>query len=531
MAREIHGRLRVTGMLELETALAVAGIGDIGATDAPLAVDGQGRPYVPGTSLAGALRGWTRRAVQDDPDLAASERMLWGPDADAHDASASAVIVEHARVVGENARVEQRDGVGIDRYLGTAADDIKYDREVLPAGTQLELRLTVELPVDEIERARRKHVFGSLLLALERGDVPLGAGRTRGLGRVRLVQTTIVEDRLDRTGVLAALRRSDPYDLQGVRGVGPAGLLSGKPLRPAGVCELEITLEVLGPMMVAAGAQAVGVDVLPLTSRGADGKHALVLPGSSVKGALRARAELIVRTVLGPEHVTAAPEAGFGDQVDVPLVRELFGAAGVRANDEHRAAARGLSVQWQDRLGLGALGVSDTLSTVRIEGDAWRKVLSGQTPQDVRSALESSGLGVSPAVHVAIDRWTGGAKRGALYSVLELHDIRWETIKMRLDLDRIPEPSRIAALALLWLVLRDVREGRVPLGFGTHRGLGDVRATSVKIAGDVPAALPRDADSILDLGADAALAELRKAWKVWLQKRRAGEVEQLEGVT
>ncbi len=55
---------------------------------------------------------------------------------------ASYVVVEDMPVVAAAAVVvEVRDGVGIDRESGAAAEGIKYDRAILPRGTKLAFAL------------------------------------------------------------------------------------------------------------------------------------------------------------------------------------------------------------------------------------------------------------------------------------------------------------------------------------------------------------------------------------------------------
>jgi len=72
---------------------------------------------------------------------------------------------------------EVRDGVGIDRDLGSAKRGIKFDFETVPAGAAFGIRIAVENAED--------WEVGLLLLALramERGEVPIGGKTTRGLG-------------------------------------------------------------------------------------------------------------------------------------------------------------------------------------------------------------------------------------------------------------------------------------------------------------------------------------------------------------
>ena len=76
---------------------------------------------------------------------------------------------------------QERDGVSIDRDTETAADGKLYDFQVVPAGTQFEFKAIVE-NTEEWE-------LGLLMIGLhqfETEQIPLGGGRSRGLGVVKL---------------------------------------------------------------------------------------------------------------------------------------------------------------------------------------------------------------------------------------------------------------------------------------------------------------------------------------------------------
>jgi len=81
---------------------------------------------------------------------------------------------------------EVRDGVGIDRDLGSAKADIKYDFETVPARAEFGITIVVENG-EEWE-------VGLLLLALEamkRGELPVGGKTTRGPGWGELVDLEV----------------------------------------------------------------------------------------------------------------------------------------------------------------------------------------------------------------------------------------------------------------------------------------------------------------------------------------------------
>jgi CRISPR/Cas system CSM-associated protein Csm3 (group 7 of RAMP superfamily) len=76
---------------------------------------------------------------------------------------------------------QERDGVSIDRDTETASDGKLYDFQVVPAGTPFEFKAVVENAED--------WELGLLMIGLhqfETQQIPLGGGRSRGLGVVQL---------------------------------------------------------------------------------------------------------------------------------------------------------------------------------------------------------------------------------------------------------------------------------------------------------------------------------------------------------
>ena len=76
---------------------------------------------------------------------------------------------------------QERDGVAIDRDTEAAADGKLYDFQVVPANTQFQFRAVVENAAE--------WELGLLMIGLhqfETEQIPLGGGRSRGLGVVKL---------------------------------------------------------------------------------------------------------------------------------------------------------------------------------------------------------------------------------------------------------------------------------------------------------------------------------------------------------
>ena len=518
MSRPLSSRIIFTGTLETTAPLHVGGVETGWDVDMLLATNGAGEYYIPGTSLAGALRAWFRRAFG-----CVLTEALFGPETETmhtdegKSAEASRVYVEDAVIESDNVAPEVRDGVGIDRFSGAAAERIKYTRQVLPTGTRMTFRLEAELPPDKAEEHKAR--LALMIDALTKGRIAVGAAKTRGLGRMKLEDAWVSEQELSsREGILAFLKNGDsgkPFELSDFH-------TEGITVNDTAPLAIRVKWRPVLPIMVKADAAGIAVDMLPLFTGRNDGRLARVIPGSSIKGALRNMAERIMRTVLDDDIKEPADgRSGFLYQLEVKLVEELFGAPGKSKDDRGNEEAE----DWQS--GLGALAVADChCRDHEITPGDWQALLNAEQARQMEGRH-----GMRHATRVAIDRWTGGAAERALYSLLEPHEGEWEELVLEVDPDRLPpekDPRRAAALALLMLTLRELAQERIPLGFGTNRGLGAIEVERITI--EAPDDLPLPAgtheltpDDFRDAGKLAFLEDLQSAWQDWLAQARREE--------
>lgn len=462
MSRRVLARYTVAATLVADAPIHVGGATEGLATDMLCAVDGLGRYFLPGPSLAGALRAELRSRGVEAP-------ALWGGDSTDN---ASQVVVADAPAQGRTPVVEIRDGVSIDAARGTAKPGLLYTREVLPAGTAFRARITVDQLAKDNRSGRSaaealaKHI--ARLLASEDG-LSVGAFTTKGLGKLSAhvgedekpaVQLTKV-DLGTRDGMLGLLRGAKPS---------PVDFTSTALPGRAAEVRVEIPWRARGPILVSRALDGGPTNTIPLTAGSAKGAR-LAIPGSSIKGALRAQATRIVATMGNPAPAAAA-------------ITDLFGSPG----DSTRDPETGKRVNSGSK---GALRVAEVLSTGRIPAGTTLGIpqsdVGGDAPalQNQLAILAanrddgSAGLSLKVGDHVAIDRWTGGAYESALYSVLEPWETEqgdWTPIRLTVDLAGIPERRRDAALGLLALVLQDLCDGWFGIGFGTARGYGAIEA-------------------------------------------------------
>jgi CRISPR-associated RAMP protein (TIGR02581 family) len=193
---------------------------DLAGSDLPVLRDAAGRPLVPGSSLRGILRSGIEaiclslrldeaRSLADagpsDPpgefaqkwrEMTLVER-LFGRVAEKRGAFSygSRLQISDA-VVNTDVAVELRDGVGIDRETRTAGTGVKFDLEVIPAGTRFAGKIRFKNPIDyEIG------LLAQALWMLNEGGLLLGGKSARGLGWVEVEVSAPWQ--LDAKGLLA----------------------------------------------------------------------------------------------------------------------------------------------------------------------------------------------------------------------------------------------------------------------------------------------------------------------------------------
>ena len=409
----------------------------------------------------------------------------------------------------------RRHGVGIDRTTGAASAGALYEHEFLPRGTAFAIRITAEgrdgEQKNDTERKGNKQSEGIpgpapsdsvkkllefIVDVLTSGAVCLGGRTGSGQGTIQ-----VIGPKLRRTGkttdagaltapadVLDALIGEDeegtpiPLEL--------GGWILGKPARikitwwsPTGIFVAEDErLTKQRKAQKEAENKKKGIEeevhevIYPLRDPSEEWENAqLLIPGTSIRGALRSRASRIARTVLAArDELSTFTSHDLHEQITAEpnLVRYMFGST------EYR----------------GAITVHDCLSTER-------------------------GKRIK-VTHNAIDRWTGGVIDGGLFTEAVYLGTEWEPITIDIDLRQLlsnieaekgeakskpkeaetketPQDSQKdsqqqedvyapyarAAYVLLSLVLAELSAGTLPLGSRSTRGLGQVVVSTIKVEG------------------------------------------------
>ena len=396
-----------------------------GAVDAVIDTDPWGQPLIPGTSLAGALR--SRITAHHGPTRATAWFGAVLRDGTSTTATASPLWVLNAPRTGKERAPTDRWTTAIDPRRGAAANRTLRGVEILPAGTTFTAALLwQDATVTEVDE---------LVDALTGWRPLLGRSTSAGRGRaaIRNVHHGILDLRTP-AGLLTWTQRYG-HDLADTIATNPAGTAT----EAADGSWWRIRLHLNGPLLVSTD-QDEGPGTrrrkVPLSQDGAP-----VIPGTSLKGVLRARISYILRSV----GADACLDRSCGNC----LPCRYFGYAGGHHQDETSVGRRGSARVLDSRM----VGNLHTRTTTHVAIDRFTGGSAARTPTDER-------------VHESNDRG------GLLYTVTAVDRGEFD---LAVDVTDVPVADRPVLAALLRLALQDLHDGLIGIGYGTTRGYGGVR--------------------------------------------------------
>lgn len=465
------------------------------------------------------------------------------PQEQENDGDASRLWIADAFLKTAIPETQIRDGVGIDRRSRVAARQgaVKFDLEVLPPESAFTLRFELQ-----DTNLTDEQLLAAALAEWEQGRGTIGGRVRRGLGAFRLQGLQRASRNLnDKEELLLFLKHDKPWlDLKPKKNwlkerLDELRLLitpvndEYKNLDVArALLEVQYKIEATGSFLVndpLTQAQS-GFDHAPLINEfinpdrkekseaiecnpeekseadpeekseakenseaeensetNPEEKLKPVLPGSSLRGALRSQAERIARTL-------ATIEAW--QQNDDKQQQQYFAshcpACDPNARRKREEGSSPVALESCDSLLLANKVESD--EEVEEKEHCLACWLFGSARQGSRLLVEDARfIGLKPTYKVrdfvAIDRFTGGAAEQYKFDAVELWKPQFEG-QLRLE-----NPTHWE-LGWLLLTLRDLQDGLIPLGFGAAKGMGRVKINewTVRLGflhkSDVPGELP-----------------------------------------
>lgn len=428
-------------------------------SDAAVVCDANGLPAIPGSSLAGVLRsefercspGHSNRLFGFQNGNSGAGSMLkvsWGCIHDCHnipvDGLAEIERLEEDAVLASALNLTIRDHVRIHHRGASDAEDSKksarrsghgkFDEKVVCAGHRFSFEIEMSGDGDN-----DRTLWENFLPLIHSQTLRIGGRSRRGFGAFKVISlaSAVFDLRKDMADYLR-----HPVSL-----ALPSAVLSplnlGVAEIPDASCALDLELEPDGYWMFGGGIDSAGdgadADMAPVRDRqitwqGNDGEvseNILVIPGSSVKGALSHRVAYHYNQLTG----NWADDDNGMDPIEITgenncAVKEWFGYCKDRSAEGKR----------------GRVMINDIY-------------LHERTQQFLH--------------HVTIDRYTGGATTGHLFS--ERPVWKGPKIELRINFSNLDRKMDKRIVLAMKSALEDLAGGRLQLGAGSGRGHGFFR--------------------------------------------------------
>jgi len=421
--------------------------------------DALGTPFIPGTSIVGALRDYLIRVGESEQTIL---QYLGGiPKKPTEDVGSdtqqqqkfieSRIYISDGAIVSQDGtgqiQVANKQGTAIEPKYRTAKNNHKYNFEYLKPGFLMTFRIESDIhreddqsaKPDELERLIKVWAFG-----IQEGDIRLGGHKNNDFGRFLLKSVEIRKYEFTDAAAIDDFifnRRSHASQTKSVRLE-----MDSSDIRKEQSTKISISMQGCFPYGVyqsfsdtETGERNHHVEVTGLLKNTVG--SGWYIPSSSMKGLLQSECRsLLLRMLAGQNrgnHEAAADH----------LCGQLFG------NAEQR----------------GILIVAD----MKLDATSAKEVIVNRPDTKDR---KSSTL----PVYVKIDRLTGGVLGSALKHQNEIHGYAEWHLEFRVN-DNVSETHPF--IFPLVYILRRIGAGKVPIGGRSAIGLGQFQATRLEFAG------------------------------------------------
>ncbi len=465
----IVGRMLLKGQLKLIAPLIIGGgRGLYGDSDIVVLKDEVGRPFIPSSSITGALK----HAFEDykylghETNYEENKRWFWGGEYKVEKngeritrtCQSALVIGDMVISEGSKALVTLRDGIKIDRKTGVVESGKKFDFEIVQPGTAFNFEMEVIIR-EAFDGEIFRSIFDWIAAILSSGEFAIGSRTGQGFGLCKLENLTAYEfNYANRDHIIAWLSKGYTaaqlaYDPEKVP----------LPFQPRSkTFRIDASLTVKSALIVGSyPGNTQAPDKVHISSPNHDGSGDIaVLPGTSLRGAIRYRAERIVNTLNGNSD---------------DGLRGLFGWV----DSERDSAAKPIK------------------GRIRIK--------EKQIPKNTyREEIQS---------RIRIDRFTGGVINNALFDSMPIWAQQSNEPMVTLDLEIKGFEDWEAGL--MFLVLKDLWNGDLAVGGEKNVGRGVLQGLSATISfDDQKIEMRQDGENLLlyyqgnDPGWDDSIAEL-----------------------
>lgn len=444
-SHRITHKLVIKGTIALASPL-VMGKGEGEWVDKAIMRLPDGQPYIPGSAFAGSLRSAMQLlGFYDKKD----SEWLWGTETGGKQANPENIFQSHLQVHDlitksvDAKKITRRDGIKIGEQTGVVEKGAKYDYEILEPGVSFPITLEATVREQFGKNGNDlKKLAAELIATIKHDAFRLGAFTAQGFGRLDAVHCELGAFIYDFTS--SNNKRKEHQDawfayLQ----TGETWSSVAEPIEDADLpqtnypaFQIKATFRLKSALMIgASGGEDSQADKTSIKSNGQ-----YVIPGKSIRGAIRHRAQRILK-IWEQQGIPLA--AADGDD----LTSGLFGFVKQDGSNKENAR-RGL---------------------IRMEETTIAK-------ESVKPMLQN---------RIRIDRFTGGVIDGALFNSEPVWTTNKEDLQITFTIDSLnkikDETTQKLYKKLLLMLLKDLWTGDLPIGGEKNIGRGVLQGKAANI--------------------------------------------------
>jgi len=402
MKNSIKGKILLKGKIQCLSPVHI-GCGSKDRSDLDVLLDPENMPFIPATSFVGVLHHSLHFRDNDRKRYQKEWDRFWGYTRN-QDGQQSSFRCSDLMCLSQVPIIRVRDGIKIDNKTGLVKDQGKYDYEIVERGTFFDLNM--EFHYRESDEIFVKKMVRTFFDMFGKGEIQIGAKTNSGLGEIEMIkeETKLYDfDFSQKDHVFNWLTENRESQI-----VIPKTEL-GEPFELSNnMLSIDADLELKNSIIIRSYCEDPQMpDATHLQSL-----DDWIISGSSLKGAIRARAERIVNTLGKSESI----------------IKNLFGYV---AEDQRSKNAK-----------KGKIRVKETILP--------RFIAEIQT-------------------RIKIDRFTGGTIETALFDSMPLFtDFKDKVLKINITVNNCTD----AEAGLLLLVLKDLWAGDLAVGGEKSIGRG-----------------------------------------------------------
>jgi len=416
-----YGKIILKANLELISPLMI-GSGESEISDRDILLNKEGKPFIPASSFMGKLY---NELSSDKKKKYFGQKKAGENDKNEEENKAESSKFEHqSYIICDDLHLSDdsvkntaiRDGIRINPETGLVEKETKFDYQVLEPGNHFALEMSINVEPDD-NYNDCKELMKNIVNVLSNRQFALGGKTSSGFGNLQAQNIKVMEyDFADKKQAAAYLLKKETENLF-------SEYIEDNPMLNDEF-RINASFQIVNSFLIRSYSKTpYGSDATQLKCG-----DKFVLPGTSLRGALRARAQKILNLLWENKK----------DEVDM-FIAALFGTTSLEKKNEYSVPS--------------SLYVSETVI------------------DNVECQLQN---------RIQIDRFTGGTIESALFDSMPVFPVpndKAQLVNLTLTIHK-PLPSQ---KGLLLLLLKDLYTSELPIGGEKNVGRGLLKGTKATV--------------------------------------------------